>query len=99
MELRHLSCNTELLLVSIVSFAISVKCLPVSHRVDEFAEPATQNDAVSRDFDLFATFGKTPFLLRKGFTSSRINYYPNSVASYQVTLLLRSGDVKPNPFP
>ena len=33
----------------------------------------------------------------KGFTSSRINYYPNSVASYQVTLLLRSGNFGPNP--
>ena len=36
-------------------------------------------------------------IFRKGFTSSRINYYPNSVANYQVTLLLGSGDFGPNP--
>ena len=36
-------------------------------------------------------------IFRKGFTSSRINYYPNSVANYQVTLLLRSGDFGPIP--
>ena len=36
-------------------------------------------------------------IFRKGFTSSRINYYPNSVANYQATLLLRSGDFGPNP--
>ena len=51
---------------------------------------------------LCRVFDKTPFHLsdiRKGFTSSRINYYLNSVASYQVTLLLRSGNVDPNPGP
>ena len=36
-------------------------------------------------------------ILRKGFSSPRINYYPNSVASYQIILLQLSGDVNPNP--
>ena len=93
----------SLLLISNVSFAPLVKCLPVSHHVDVFAEIVTQNDAVSRNFDLLATcLIRRRFispLFRKGFTSSRINYYSNSVASYQVALLLRSGDVEPNPGP
>ena len=93
----------SLLLISNVSFAFSVKCSLVIHRVDEFAETSTQNDAVSRNFDLFAKCLTrrrfVPPILWKGFTSSRINYYPNSVASYQVVLLLRRGDVEPNPGP
>lgn len=38
-------------------------------------------------------------ILRRGFSSSRISYYPNSVASYQTILLQLSGDVNPNPGP
>ena len=38
-------------------------------------------------------------ILRKGFSSSRICYYPNSVASYQIIRLQLSGDVNPNPGP
>ena len=93
----------SLLLISNVSFALSVKCSLVIHCVDEFAKTSTQNVAVSRNFDLFATCLTRrrfiPPILWKGFTSSRINYYPNSVASYQVALLLRSSDVEPNPGP
>ena len=93
----------NLLLISNVSFALSVKCSLVIHRVDEFVETSCQNDAVSTNFYLFATcltrHRFVPPILRKSFTSSRINYYPNSIASYQVALLLRSGDVEPNPGP
>ena len=38
-------------------------------------------------------------ILRKGFSSSRTSYYPNSVASYQIIRLQLSGDVNPNPGP
>ena len=38
-------------------------------------------------------------ILRKGFSSSRISYYPNSVASHQIIRLQLSGDVNPNPGP
>ena len=38
-------------------------------------------------------------LIRKGFSPSRICYYPNSVASYQIIRLQLSGDVNPNPGP
>ena len=92
-----------LLRISNASFALWEKPLAVTHCVDGFVETATQNAALSRNFGIFATcltrrhFNSTIF--RKGFTSSRINYYPNSVASYQVTLLLRSGYVDPNPSP
>ena len=41
----------------------------------------------------------TSFVSRKGFSSSRVAYYPNSVSSFQLPLLLRSGDVHPNPGP
>ena len=42
---------------------------------------------------------RTPFVSRKGFSYSRVAYYPNSVSSFQLPLLLRSGDVHPNPGP
>ena len=35
----------------------------------------------------------------KSFSSPRISYYPNSVASYQIILLQLSGNVDPNPGP
>lgn len=38
-------------------------------------------------------------ILRKGFSSSRTSYYPNSVASYQIIRLQLSGAVNPNPGP
>ena len=37
--------------------------------------------------------------LRKGFSLSRVTYYSNSVASYQINLIQLSGDVSPNPGP
>ena len=37
------------------------------------------------------------FVSRKGFSSSRVAYYPNSVSSFQLPLLLSCGDVHPNP--
>ena len=38
-------------------------------------------------------------IVRKRFSSTRVNYYPNSVASYQISFLQLSGDVNPNPGP
>ena len=39
----------------------------------------------------------TPTISRKGFSSSRVAYYPNSVSSFQTSFLMRSGDINPNP--
>ena len=39
------------------------------------------------------------FVSRKGFSSSRVAYYPNSVSSFRLPLLLSCGDVHPNPGP
>jgi len=36
---------------------------------------------------------------RKGFSSSKISYYPNKVARYQIIILQLSGDINPNPGP
>ena len=41
----------------------------------------------------------TPTISRKGFSSSRVAYYPNSVSSFQTSFLMRSGDINPNPGP
>ena len=41
----------------------------------------------------------TSLVSRKGFSSSQVAYYPNYVSSFQLPLLLRSGDVHPNPGP
>ena len=41
----------------------------------------------------------TPTIRRKGFSSSRVDYYPNSVSSFQTSFLMRSGDINPNPGP
>ena len=38
-------------------------------------------------------------IVRKRFSSTRVNYYPNSVASYQISFLQLSGDVNPNSGP
>ena len=41
----------------------------------------------------------TPTISCKGFSSSRVAYYPNSVSSFQTSFLMRSGDINPNPGP
>ena len=38
-------------------------------------------------------------LKRKGFMSTRINYYHNSTATFQQAKLIISGDISPNPGP
>ena len=61
------------------------------------------NTVVSRNFNLTTAFRVSRHIvspiLCKGFSSSRVSYYPNSVASYQITLLQLCGDVNPNPGP
>ena len=95
------SSGTSLVILSLL-FISTLPCafwrnrLLLTKCVDGFAETTTQNAAIPRNFDTFTTISP---ILRKGFNSSRINYYPNSVASFQAILLLRSGDVDPNPGP
>ena len=110
MAVDHVSWGSRTSLVILSLFFIStVPCAFWRNRplvtkcVDGFGEATIQNAVMPRNFDTFTTclsrrHSISP-IVRKGFAFSRLNYYPNSVATFQAVLLLRGGDVDPNPGP
>ena len=70
---------------------------------DDFDLVLRENSAASTNLNsITASWARRHIvspILRKGFSLSRISYYPNSVASYQIIRLQLSGDVNPNPGP
>lgn len=85
-----------------VVFALARLRTYTNHDLARFSLHEPSNGLFGRDVAYNQTrCGRhyTPTISRKGFSSSRVAYYPNSVSSFQSSFLMRSGDINPNPGP